>query len=181
MPDDKPPGTEPGASKARSNAPSAPRRRPGESGIVSLDGFRSQARRSTGPRTRKAPRRREPIELGLFTRSMLPAAGLLKERPEELRSLVASLRLRYAPRGGEEALIVDSMAALWWRLARLKRFAAEDPRKGPAPGAKPTAARSKGPSVAVAQKRLEQSLSRMHKDLEFLQRMRGAATPPREP
>lgn len=182
MPQDKPPGTEPGASHPQPKAPAGPvRRPPGGNRVVPLDAYRSHGQGPTIPHGQKAPRKRSGVELGLFTRELELAAGALNERPGALRSLVASLKLRYAPQGMEESLIVDRMASLWVRLARLKRAAQEDPSARPPRNVGPVPARPKGPSVAVAQQRLERSMSRMHKDLEFLQRMRGAAPPRQEP
>jgi hypothetical protein len=139
---------------------------------------RANARRSTGPRTPegKARSSQNALKLGLFARSLgRAAAPLLGEEYAEFEALLADLQDRYAPEGAEEEWMVDRMASLWWRLARLTTHAQAYLRRRLGEGAIPLFILKEVESIGPEEARLERALQRLRKDLAFLQRYRQDA------
>jgi hypothetical protein len=139
---------------------------------------RANSQFSTGPRTPegKARASQNAVKHGLFTASLAWSGGPLNEKGSERDALRAGLLERYAPEGIEEELIVDEMAALWWRLVRLNGHAQWRLRNRVKPGADLLAAVKESESLGVAEARLQRALSRLRKDLLFLQRYRQGET-----
>jgi len=80
---------------------------------------RTNARRSTGPRTiaGKAASSRNATTHGLLVREPL----LPGEDPAELQEHSSRLLEQLAPEGGVEELLADDIVSLTWRLGRLAR------------------------------------------------------------
>jgi hypothetical protein len=114
---------------------------------------------------------------------------MLEDDPEAFAFLHASLLARYAPEDELEEKMVERLALLWCRLDRVSIHAqhrlAEDltPRVDPdrvamgfdaIPEAKePVDALLRCESVCAAEARLERSISRLLRDLDFLARFRN--------
>jgi hypothetical protein len=83
---------------------------------------RTNARRSTGPRTTSGKARvaQNPVTHGLLARDTL----LPDEDPRELERLADTLRAEHSPEGAQEHLLVDMMIRAAWRLGRLSRLEA---------------------------------------------------------
>jgi hypothetical protein len=81
---------------------------------------RTNASRSTGPRTPEGKRRSSMngVKFGLFSRGCLVVAGDLAEDQEELALLVADILEDLKPVGRFEELLADRAASLFWRLRR---------------------------------------------------------------
>src|SRR2546425_13047035 len=99
----------------------APRKRP-----VSerrLQANRRNALRSTGPKTARGKRTvsRNAIKHGLLAREVVITAGDGEENLEEFHSLLEGLWEYYEPVGVVEESLVQTIAACWWRKARVIR------------------------------------------------------------
>ena len=81
---------------------------------------RLNAKRSTGPKdTRRS--RYNARKHGLLSQAAVIQTGDAKEDPRELRSLVEALRKDLGPKGAMEEILVDRIAACYWRLRRAQR------------------------------------------------------------
>lgn len=89
---------------------------------------RANARKSTGPRTPqgKARSSQNAVKHGILARAVLPSALEAVESREDFDQLLASLTDLFAPEGIVEVLLVQQIAAAYWRLARLYRAEAGD-------------------------------------------------------
>lgn len=151
---------------------------------------RANAQKSTGPRTPegKAKSRANAVKHGLYVQHLELAAAALDDEREELDALLADLRERYQPQGTEEEWIVDRLAATWWDLARIhKHRQAYLAKVITAWERDPYRALCETQASGALESRLERTLTRLRKDLAFLQRWRspeagqsGAAADPRQ-
>jgi hypothetical protein len=84
---------------------------------------RRNALRSTGPKTERGKRTvaRNAIKHGLLAREVVITAGDGKESSEEFHALVGQLWEDYKPVGVVEESLVETIAACWWRKARVLR------------------------------------------------------------
>ena len=94
--------------------------------------------------------------------------------PDELSAIEEVLDIHmelYRPQRGEERIIVDRMASLWWRLARLCLYS-QNRFHDRVQQVMAIDAAQEYEKVALAEARLERSLRGLRKDLAFLQKMR---------
>lgn len=84
---------------------------------------RANAANSTGPRTPegKAVSRWNAVRHGLRSRVLIPPPLAGQESPAEFEALHQALRAEFAPATPFEELLVESIAANQWRLARVIR------------------------------------------------------------
>jgi len=84
---------------------------------------RRNALRSTGPKTARGKRTvaRNAIKHGLLAREVVITAGDGEENLEEFHSLLTGLWESYEPMGVVEESLVQTIAACWWRKARVIR------------------------------------------------------------
>ncbi len=84
---------------------------------------RANAQKSTGPRTArgKAIARENALTHGILARAVVPEALAPTESRADFDRLVADIASDLAPVGPIEALLVQQIAACYWRLARLYR------------------------------------------------------------
>jgi len=84
---------------------------------------RRNALRSTGPKTArgKSTVARNAIKHGLLAREVVITAGNGEENLEEFHSLLKGLWESYEPMGVVEESLVQTIAACWWRKARVIR------------------------------------------------------------
>jgi hypothetical protein len=84
---------------------------------------RRNALRSTGPKTARGKRTvaRNAIKHGLLAREVVITAGDGEENLEEFHSLLEGLLESYEPMGVVEESLVQTIAACWWRKARVIR------------------------------------------------------------
>jgi hypothetical protein len=84
---------------------------------------RRNALRSTGPKTARGKRTiaRNAIKHGLLAREVVITAGDGEEILEEFHSLLVGLCESYEPMGVVEESLVQTIAACWWRKARVIR------------------------------------------------------------
>jgi hypothetical protein len=84
---------------------------------------RRNALRSTGPKTERGKRTvaGNAIKHGLLAREVVITAGDGEESSEEFHALVGQLYDYYEPMGVVEELLVQKIAACWWRTVRLIR------------------------------------------------------------
>ena len=102
-------------------APATPQR---PISAAKLAANRENARRSTGPRTPAGKRRSRwnATQHGLFSKYAVIDTDVLKESREEFDGLHAALRRDLKPKGTAEELLVERIATIYWRHARLLRF-----------------------------------------------------------
>ena len=78
------------------------------------------AKRSTGPKdTRRT--RYNARKHGLLSKAAIIQTGQVKEDPRELNDLLEALREDFEPEGAMEEILVDRIAACYWRLRRAQR------------------------------------------------------------
>lgn len=84
---------------------------------------RANARRSTGPRTPqgKAISRYNALKHGILARAVIPEALEPYESRETFEQLLDAFRDAFAPANVLEELLIEQIAAAYWRLARLYR------------------------------------------------------------
>jgi hypothetical protein len=84
---------------------------------------RRNALRSTGPKTERGKRTvsRNPIKHGLLAREVVITAGDGKESAAEFHTLLGRFCDCYKPVGVVEESLVQTIAACWWRKARVIR------------------------------------------------------------
>jgi hypothetical protein len=149
---------------------------PGDGAAARLAANRANAQHSTGPRTPagKARSSLNALKHGCFSRHLERAAGALGEDRAEFDALLAGLTAEYAPEGPEETLLVDRMAALWWRMQRLaaqqQAYLAERLK-----GAIPLAALEESEASSLLEARLDRMLRAARKDLLARQAWRSGA------
>ncbi len=82
------------------------------------------ARKSTGPRTRKGKARsaRNALRHGLLAKSVLLHAQGAGEQQKDFDALLADLVADLAPRNMIEEALVERIATCYWRLRRAQRF-----------------------------------------------------------
>jgi len=112
---------------------------------------------------------------GAYAASLDATAGRLGEDPAEVAALLAELWACYAPADGQEARVVERLAATWRRLNRLSAHAQSYLRDRLDGGALPLFALKESEAASGEEARLERALLRLHRHLEFLQRWRVAA------
>ena len=81
------------------------------------------AQRSTGPRTAKgkSQSRWNALKHGVLAKAIIPQHLQAHESQEGLDRLLATLRHEFAPQSAIEEMLVESVAASYWRLARIVR------------------------------------------------------------
>jgi hypothetical protein len=138
---------------------------------------RANAQLSTGPRTPEGKARSSinALKLGLFSRQLDLAAERLGEDSAEFAALHADLTAEYRPEGRDESMLVDRMAALWWRLQRLaaqqQTYLAERLK-----AANPLMALKESEVCSLHEARLDRMLRATRKDLLARQGWRLGAT-----
>ena len=90
---------------------------------LSLAARRSNARRSTGPRSEAGKRRvsLNALKHGAYTRGVAESMKALGENPAAYRRLLADLLEAHRPATLSEALLVEDLAALRWQRRRCER------------------------------------------------------------
>jgi hypothetical protein len=141
-----------------------------------LSANRSNAQHSTGPRTPEGKARvaQNAIKHGLFARDANLALKSLGEDPAEFAALLADLQKDCVPEGRREEELVHNMAELRWRLARLQHFSQRVLQANLDEGVDALAAVQDAEGIGSAEGRLLRALSRLNRDLVFLQRYRLA-------
>jgi hypothetical protein len=88
-----------------------------------LQANQQNALRSTGPKTEWGKRTvaQNAIKHGILAREVVITAGDGKESLEEFHDLVKQLQEQYEPIGIVEESLVQTIAACWWRKARVLR------------------------------------------------------------
>jgi hypothetical protein len=83
---------------------------------------RANAKKSTGPRTRegKARSRWNALKHGLRARALIPEPLQSQESAAEFAALHEALRAELGPVGAFEELLVEAIAAAYWRLGRVQ-------------------------------------------------------------
>jgi hypothetical protein len=84
---------------------------------------RRNAQKSTGPRTPegKAVSRYNALKHGIFAKAIIPPALEPYESRADFDDLLDALEAQFAPANRMEALLVQQIAVITWRLARLYR------------------------------------------------------------
>jgi hypothetical protein len=97
-----------------------------------LEANRRNSLRSTGPRTPqgKAAVGWNSLKHGLLAKEIVIPAGAARENPAEFHYLLAQLREHLAPTGILEEILVEKIAACYWRLRRVLRSEAGEIQKG---------------------------------------------------
>jgi len=95
-----------------------------------VEANRRNALRSTGPRTAEGKRTvsRNAIKHGLLARGVVSTT--LRERAEDFHALLQELWDEYQLVGRTEGMLVERIAASWWRLARVLRAEKGELSKG---------------------------------------------------
>lgn len=90
---------------------------------LSIEARRSNARRSTGPRSEAGKRRvsLNALKHGAYTRGLAESMKALGENPAAYRRLLADLLEAHRPATLSEALLVEDLAALRWQRRRCER------------------------------------------------------------
>jgi hypothetical protein len=143
-----------------------------------VEANRANAQHSTGPRTPEGLARssQNAVKHGMFSQPLGLAAKRLGESREQFDTLLAQLRQRYEPVDIDEGLLVDRLAAMWWRLGRLHLHGQAYLDRRLAEGAIPIFGLKESELFEVEEARLERSMTRLWRNLQFLQRWRlGAA------
>jgi hypothetical protein len=85
-----------------------------------LQANRSNAKLSTGPKNTRSTRY-NALKHELLSQAAVIHSGDAKEDPRELESLLEKLREDLEPEGAMEEILVDRIAACYWRLRRAQR------------------------------------------------------------
>jgi hypothetical protein len=95
---------------------------------------RSNAARSTGPRTPegKDAVRWNALKHGLLAKEVVVRAGESPEHPADFHHLLSRLRESFCPASIVEEVLVEKVAACYWRMARVLRAEAGEIRKAQA-------------------------------------------------
>jgi hypothetical protein len=88
-----------------------------------VEANRRNAQRSTGPRTALGKSRvsRNAVKHGIFSKNLLTRDADGCEDPREYCQMHAAISEHYQPQGLLEELVVDRIASVTWRLARVPR------------------------------------------------------------
>jgi hypothetical protein len=121
------------------------------------------------------------LKHGLFSRDLVQTAEPLGEDTAEFESLRADMHARYRPDGEEETLLVDSIAAAWWRRYRLTRYMSRELTENARRGRLLLVCIEESERLAPHEGRLERSLSRLRRDLALLQQYRLGRKPEWKP
>jgi hypothetical protein len=108
-------------SSAQSSPANPPRKPPASERRIQAN--RRNALRSTGPKTERGKRTvaRNAVTHGILAREVVITAGDREECLEEFHDLVKQLWECYQPIGVVEESLVQTIAACWWRKARVIR------------------------------------------------------------
>jgi hypothetical protein len=84
---------------------------------------RTNAQRSTGPKTDRGKRTvaRNALKHGILAREVVITAGDGKESSKDFDELLEQIRADYTPIGGSEELLVQEIATCWFRKRRIIR------------------------------------------------------------
>lgn len=85
---------------------------------------RKNALKSTGPKTKqgKAITSRNSLKHGLLAKEIVITAGEGAESQDQFYALLADLKEHFDPQGALEEILVEKIAASYWRLRRAHRF-----------------------------------------------------------
>ena len=91
--------------------------------LKKLEANRQNAERSTGPRTPagKQRSRLNALKHGILAKAVVIHGGPGKEKRGDFDQLLIQFWHHYAPQGPVEEMLVERMATLKWRLARVYR------------------------------------------------------------
>src|SRR5262249_271120 len=91
--------------------------------VKKLEANRQNAKRSTGPRTQagKQQSRLNALRHGILAKAVVIHRGPGKEKRGDFDQLLIEFWHHYAPQGPVEEMLVERMATLKWRLARVYR------------------------------------------------------------
>src|SRR5262249_57182237 len=91
--------------------------------VKKLEANRQNAKRSTGPRTQagKQRSRLNALKHGILAKAVVIHGGPGKEKRGDFDQLLIQFWHHYAPQGPVEEMLVERMATLKWRLARVYR------------------------------------------------------------
>ena len=97
-----------------------------------LEANRRNAQKSTGPRTTagKVRARLNAVTHGILAKEVVVGKGDGLERAEEFAKLVESLYAELQPQDAVEHVLVDRIAACYWRLRRAQRYEVGAVREG---------------------------------------------------
>lgn len=89
-----------------------------------IEANRQNAARSTGPRTDvgKAVAARNALRHGLLAKEVVITAGEGAEDGRQFDDLLADLVAEFAPAGAMEEILVEKIAACYWRMRRAHRY-----------------------------------------------------------
>jgi hypothetical protein len=159
------PEAPPAASSPRAAAPSSD---------AQIAANRANFLHSTGPTSDagKARSSQNATTHGLFSSALADPAHLLGEERSQFDTLLNGLWMEHRPEGLYEEAMVDRIAELLWRLARINARGQEYLKERLGHGAKPAFALKESEGFMVEEARLERALVRITRNLEFLQRWR---------
>lgn len=97
-----------------------------------IESNRQNALKSTGPKTMEGKRavRHNALKHGLLAKEVVIDSGDGKENRADFETLLCQLDDDLRPEGALERILVDKIASLYWRLARVYRAEAGEIRKG---------------------------------------------------
>lgn len=103
-----------------------------EVSLKKLAANRRNALRSTGPRTPQGKKAVcwNALKHGLLAKEIVIPTGAARENPAEFHHLLAQLREYFHPAGTLEEILVEKIAACYWRLRRVLRSEAGEIQKG---------------------------------------------------
>jgi hypothetical protein len=135
---------------------------------------RANSQHSTGPRSDpgKATSSQNALTHGLYSAALSGPAERLGEEREEFEALLAGIWAQHRPVGVYEEAMVDRIAELLWRLARVNARGQEYLTERLKQGAVRAFAIKEQEGFMVEEARIERALVRMTRNLEFLQRWR---------
>jgi len=104
-------------------APEFSAARPKLVSVKKLEANRQNSKKSTGPRTPagKQRSRLNALKHGILAKAVVIQGGPGRERRAEFDQLLLAFWQHYAPQGPIEEMLVERMATLKWRLARVYR------------------------------------------------------------
>ncbi len=153
-----------------------------------LEANRQNAKKSTGPRTPEGKQRSRlnALKYGILAKAVIIQRGPGKEKRGDFDQLLTDFWHHYAPQGPVEDMLVERMATLKWRLARVYRSergeivanAELDPEAASERDCLPDAGVSD--RLVRYETMLERAFYRALTELERLQRSRRTS-PPAEP
>ena len=131
--------------------------------VKKLEANRQNGKKSTGPRTPEGKQRSRlnALKHGILAKAVVIQGGPGKEKRGEFDQLLTELWQHYTPQGPVEEMLVERMATLKWRLARVYRS-----ERGEMPDARVSDRRVRYETM------LERAIYRALTELERLQRSR---------